>query len=138
MNLDIEIEKDRRKKKTSEKARKKERIKRWKKKGREIIIALFAGVRCGGVGATRDGQNAQKRTSRRWPLNRATRVKGRTSGANVERKPSLIKDKGISATSRLVVTTTFASHSPPPSFEREAIISLPFPLVCRDPPRYNP
>lgn len=38
-------------------------------------------------------------------------MKGRTSGANVERKPSLIKDKGISATSRLVVTTTSASHS---------------------------
>lgn len=38
-------------------------------------------------------------------------MKGGTSGANVERKPSLIKDKGISATSRLVVTTTSASHS---------------------------
>jgi len=40
-------------------------------------------------------------------------VKGRTreTRANVERKPSLIKDKGISATSRLVVTTTSASHS---------------------------
>jgi hypothetical protein len=39
------------------------------------------------------------------------RVKGRTSAANAERKPSLIKDKGISAASRLAVTTTSASHS---------------------------
>lgn len=35
----------------------------------------------------------------------------RERGANAERKSSLIKDKGISGTSRLVVTTTSASHS---------------------------
>lgn len=80
------------------------------------------------------------------PLNRATRVKGRAT-QNAERKPSLIKDKGISATSRLVVTTTSASHSPASaSFERSSHPLPPhrpprvrvFPLARRDPPRDNP
>lgn len=104
--------------------------KKMQKKDREIIIALFAGVHCAatlvakegkkkktsqGENGQRNGRNrreARVEKEQRWrSLNRTTRVKGRTSGTNIERKPSLIKDKGISATSRLLVTTTSASHS---------------------------
>lgn len=73
-------------------------------------------------------------------------MKGGTSGANVERKPSLIKDKGISATSRLVVTTTSASHSLQRPLSEKPSSSPPLaPLVCaprsytrHDPPRTQP
>lgn len=69
-------------------------------------------------------------------------MKGGTSGANVERKPSLIKDKGISATSRLVVTTTSASHSlQHPLSEKPSSCPPPLPrvraprsLIRHDPP----
>lgn len=56
------------------------------------------------------------------------RERGERARARGERKPSLIKDKGISATSRLLVTTTSASHSL--SLQRplsEAVVVVPRP-----------
>jgi len=69
MNLGRQRERER------ERERKREKSKKIKKRNREIIIALFAGAHCGGVGTTRHGQRETRRKEHRQrPLNRATRV----------------------------------------------------------------
>lgn len=69
MNLD-------RKRNKGKKSREGEGKKVKEKRDREIIIALFAGAHCGGVGTTRDGQREarSRKEHRQRPLNRATRV----------------------------------------------------------------